>query len=100
MFGERRKHQRVAINRIARIQATGGGASTECTITDISDRGARLYVSDAKLPERFFLLIDGDRPIRNECQLIWRLGGEAGVEFAFQAGRHRVEAMSQETKPS
>jgi hypothetical protein len=93
MFGERRKHPRVAINRTARIQAESGGTSRECTITDISDRGARLF-ADGDIPDQFYLLISGEKPIRHECRVAWRLGGEMGVEFVTHtADQARLEAM-------
>ena len=94
MFGERRKHQRTVINRVARVQADSGLVSTECTITDISDRGARLFVADLQLPQRFFLHIAADRPVRHECRLAWRLGGEAGVEFCSATDHRHTEVVN------
>jgi hypothetical protein len=81
MFAERRKHQRFAINRVARIQAEHGSFSRECTITDISESGARLFVTDADLPDQFSLVISGEKQVREECRVVWRLGGEMGVTF-------------------
>jgi hypothetical protein len=83
MFGERRKHRRFSLSRVARIQSESGATavSRECTISDISDRGARLFVNDEETPERFFLHIGGETPMRQECRVVWRLGGEVGVEF-------------------
>ncbi len=95
MFGERRKHQRFPINRIARIQAEHGSLSRECTITDISEGGARLFVADADLPDQFSLVISADKPIREECRIVWRLGGELGVTFVTGAvNQARSEAIN------
>ncbi len=96
MFGERRKHQRFSLNRVARIQSEVGASavSRECTISDISDRGARLFVNDEEIPERFFLHIGGETPMRQECRVAWRLGGEVGVEFvASGSDQSRLNAI-------
>ena len=95
MFGDRRKHQRHAINRLARFQTVNGGLSRECTITDISESGARLFVAEAEIPDKFYLLISGAKVVREECQLVWRLGGEVGVKFVTQQrNKDRSELMS------
>jgi hypothetical protein len=81
MFGERRKSQRYSINRIAKFHGENGSLPRDCTITDISETGARLFASGDDIPDQFMLLITGDKPIREECRVAWRLGGEVGVEF-------------------
>ena len=96
MFGERRKHQRVSINRVARIQTDSGAtaASCECTVIDISDRGARLFVDHDDVPDRFHLVISGDQVMRQECRVAWRLGGELGVEFvSIESDQSRLNAI-------
>src|SRR5262245_25002815 len=85
MFGNRRTHERHQINRVARIYADQAGITCECTIIDISEGGARLFVPDLELPERFFLQIFGDKQAREECKVAWRLGGEMGVQFVTKA---------------
>jgi len=93
MFGERRKHQRVSIKRVARIQ-TDSGATAECTVIDISGRGARLFVDHDNVPARFHLIISGDQVMRQECRLARRLGGELGVEFvSIEADQSRLNAI-------
>jgi hypothetical protein len=50
-------------------------------ITDISDNGARLYC-DSDMPDTFLLSLSGEGiDTRRECRVVWRLGGELGVEF-------------------
>jgi hypothetical protein len=96
MFGERRKHQRFAIKRVARIQAEINGVTTsrDCTITDISDNGARLFVEDS-VPDRFYLIVVSDNATRHECKVIWRLGGELGVEFTtLQPDQSRLNSLN------
>jgi len=102
MFAERRKHQRFSINRVARIQAEHGTFSRECTITDISESGARLFVTDAELPDQFSLVISGEKPVREECRVVWRLGGEMGVTFVTravnQARNETIKRLSDEAQ--
>jgi len=54
-------------------------------VTDISDAGARLY-SEIEMPPTFTLSVFGDGvQVRRECRVVWRLGGELGVEFIDRA---------------
>ena len=95
MFGERRSHDRIKINRVARIYADQIGVTCECTISDISEGGARLFVSDVELPERFMLQVFGDKSAREECKVVWRLGGEMGVQFVTKSlEQARSEAIN------
>jgi hypothetical protein len=80
IFAERRKHQRHTINRTARFQADSGSISHECTITDISESGAQLFVG-FQVPDQFALLISGAKLTREDCQVVWGLGGKIGVTF-------------------
>jgi PilZ domain len=94
MLGERRAHTRFAINRVGRIQTDAASGSRECTITDISNRGARLFV-DFDVPDQFFLLVSGDKRFRQNCRVVWRLGGEIGVEFSAGApDKAQLEIMN------
>ena len=81
MFAERRKHKRQAVKRIAKIAIDSGALPRDCTITDISDSGARLFTEAYDIPSSFQLLISGEAPIRQACRVVWRLGGEVGVTF-------------------
>ena len=50
-------------------------------VTNMSEGGARLY-SEIDMPPRFTLSVSRDGgDIRRECRVVWRLGGELGVEF-------------------
>ena len=81
MLKDRRDSPRRVINRIAKFQCGAGSLPRDCMITDISERGARLF-SEIEMPERFVLSLSGDgHCIRRECRVVWRLGGELGVEF-------------------
>jgi hypothetical protein len=81
MLGERRKHQRYAYNRIGKFQTEMGALPRDCMITDISKHGARLFVDGIEVPDKFNLMIIGDKGLRRECRVVWRLGGEIGVTF-------------------
>ena len=103
MFGERRKHERFNINRIAKFYAESGSLPRDCTITDISETGARLFTSGDEMPDQFMLLITGDKqPVREECRVMWRLGGEVGVQFVTKERELRraelVNRLRAETK--
>jgi len=87
MFKERRKIPRRAINRVAQFSSDDGSLPRSCMITDISEAGARLF-SEADLPQRFTLSVSGDGGhARRDCRVVWRLGGEFGVEFTDRASQ-------------
>ena len=72
---------------MAKYHSGLGSLPRECMVTDISERGARLY-SDADMPETFTLSLSGDgTEVRKECLVVWRLGGELGVEFIGRTPR-------------
>jgi hypothetical protein len=81
MLGERRKDKRHTINQAAKFVTESGALPRDCLITNISDRGARLFTEASDIPDSFQLLIFGETAIRQECRVIWRLGGEIGVTF-------------------
>ena len=94
MFGEKRKFRRRSINRVAKFVTESGGLPRDCIITDISPGGARLFTEASNIPEQFRLLIDGVPPIRQECRVVWRLGGELGVAFVTrEKERERLNAI-------
>lgn len=81
MLKERRKLRRHVINRVAQYHCGLGTLPRACMVTDISESGARPY-SENDMPETFTLSVTGDHAeIRHECRVVWRLGGEYGVEF-------------------
>jgi hypothetical protein len=78
MLKERRKHQRLVINRVTTFRAPSG-LPRECLITNISCEGARRFSEGAEVPDQFDLVIADD--LARRCQVMWRLGGEIGVKF-------------------
>jgi PilZ domain-containing protein len=81
MLNERRKHQRLTISRTAKFRTDSGALPRDCMITDISKQGARLFADGIEIPDRFQLMISGDKGVIHECHVVWRLGGEIGVSF-------------------
>jgi hypothetical protein len=50
----------------------------DCTITDLSDGGAKVVAEYLEIPPNFTIIFStGAR----ECRLAWRIGCEFGVEF-------------------
>lgn len=86
LLKERRKTPRRAINRVAQYYTGAGALPRSCFITDISESGARLYC-DSGMPDTFILSVFNDGgEMRRDCRVVWRLGGELGIEFL---GRER-----------
>ena len=76
-----RKHARKPFHWRATILA-GGEQSRPCTVTDVSESGARLRVDKPnELPEKFTLLLSSMGQARRLCRVIWRSRKEAGVKF-------------------
>lgn len=92
MIKERRLHPRQAINRVAKFQSGIGSLPRDCFVTDLSERGARLYAEGVEIPDQFVLSMTGEASIRKECRVVWRLGGELGVEFVDPRARTRPSA--------
>jgi hypothetical protein len=91
MLGDRRKHRRYTINRIAKFRSDIGSLPRDCMISDISKDGARLFVEGTDVPDQFHLMISGDEGTHHECRVVWRLGGEVGVAFIGPPQRERKQ---------
>jgi hypothetical protein len=77
MLANRRKSERRECRRFAKIQ-TGTGLPRDCTITDLSDGGAKVIAEHIEIPAAFTIIFStGAR----QCRLAWRIGCEFGVEF-------------------
>ena len=84
MFAERRKQTRRRVNRVAQFYGELGQLPRSCMVTDISSNGARLFC-EGEMPPQFILAVSGEGvDLRRECRVVWRLGGELGVEFVEQ----------------
>ncbi len=93
-FADRRAHPRVAASYRARaFYGPDNGLWADCTITDLSQGGARLKIASIyPLPGRFMLLqLDGG--LVYEARLRWRRGDLTGVAFD---GRHDLAVSTVE----
>jgi len=79
---ELRKKPRRAFRYNAKILTDRKGTMLACSISDISESGARIVLeSDTPLPERVVLLLTPSGDARRHCRVIWRDGTTVGVEF-------------------
>jgi PilZ domain len=96
MLGERRRHNRHSINRMAKFVTDSGALPRDCLIVNLSESGARLFSEAEDIPDNFILLVSGDAPVRQECRVVLRLGGEIGVAFVTkQREQFRTAAMKE-----
>jgi hypothetical protein len=76
---ERRSAPRHRVFKGATI--TLGQTTADCTVRNISDRGAAIDVIDKiAIPQSFVLIIPADQTYR-KCQLVWAAGRRVGVSF-------------------
>jgi methyl-accepting chemotaxis protein len=79
---ELRKKPRRHFNYNARILTDKEGTMLPCSISDVSETGARITLeSDSELPEQFMLLLTPTGKARRRCRVVWRTGTTVGVEF-------------------
>jgi hypothetical protein len=83
---ERRLGQRIRFDHVrpARMMGLDGTWQRECTIENVSDRGARLTIDDSieGLPlQEFFLVLSSTGLAYRRCRLIWVNGDQIGVAF-------------------
>jgi hypothetical protein len=79
-----RKHARKQFHWQAKIIAANDAPQT-CTVTDVSQSGARLKVDKPdQLPDKFVLLLTTTGKARRLCRVIWRSKKDAGVKFVAE----------------
>jgi len=79
---ELRRKPRRQFHYTARIIAGKNAPPIACSISDISERGARLALEgDGEVPDTFILLLTADGGARRHCRVVWRDGVNVGVEF-------------------
>jgi hypothetical protein len=76
---DRRESVRYPIQGTGRIHHRTWTFPRECTVTDVSDGGARLFAEGMDPPEDFTLEFSNGQ--RRKCRVAWRLGPEFGVQF-------------------
>jgi hypothetical protein len=75
----RRRSERHACARVAKIQFGTGSLPRDCTITDMSDGGVKVIAEHPEIPPQFTIIFSTGRP--RQCRLAWRIGYEFGAEF-------------------
>jgi hypothetical protein len=81
---ELRRHARKQFHWRATVMPAGG-PERSCTVTDVSESGARLKIDKPdELPEKFFLLLTSSGKARRLCRVIWRSKKDAGVKFVAE----------------
>jgi len=93
-----RKDQRRSLRRQMRYHAVlvlGDDAVQSCTLSDISDTGARIDVETAEeLPDRFTLILSGNGAPQRKCRVVWRQPSQIGVDFEKRLPPHeRVDLV-------
>lgn len=62
-----------------------GDAVQGCTLSDISDSGARIDVDATdKLPDHFTLILSGNGAPQRKCRVVWRQPNQIGVNFEMR----------------
>ena len=79
MLANRRRSERQACNRRAKIQFGTGSLPRDCAIVDVSEGGVRMIVENSDVPAEFTLIMSTGRP--RQCRVAWRIGCEFGAQF-------------------
>jgi hypothetical protein len=82
MTSERRTNSRIPWNLDGSIMLERG-PSRSCTVSDLSNGGAKLHCQNAaSLPDEFVLhLAPGGSLVPRACRVVWRSANDLGVEF-------------------
>ena len=77
---ERRIASRRTTLKGGRVAFNAGRSTVDCTVRNLSSKGAKLQVTSVfGIPDTFDLLLDGHR--RQPCRVVWRTLKELGVLF-------------------
>lgn len=85
-FEKRKKLRRMMERQVAILQSDGT-LVCECTLTDVSDDGARLKLSQApgatatSFDPQFILSLSRRGNLFRKCELVWHKDNEVGVRF-------------------
>jgi hypothetical protein len=79
MLVNRRRSERRLCSRAAKIQFGTGSLPRDCTITDLSEGGAKVIAEHLEIPAEFTIIFSTGRP--RQCRLAWRIGCEFGAQF-------------------
>jgi hypothetical protein len=81
MSTDKRKAKRRRLRRSAWV-ALGPDDLQACTLSDVSDAGARLEVDETvSIPDHFILFLSSNGAARRSCEVVWRQARQVGVKF-------------------
>jgi PilZ domain len=87
---ERRKARRFRTLKGARIlMLDQWGRTVECIVRDLSNGGARLAPATVRVPDRFQIMFEASRLVR-QCRVVWRRETEVGVAFLAHPGERHL----------
>ena len=78
-FEDRRRNERFACNKLAKIQFHYGRLPRDCMITDVSESGVKVIAEDCDMPAEFTVMFSTGHSRR--CRLQWQNGYEFGAEY-------------------
>lgn len=88
---ELRKHPRKSFSHRATIVGLDGSVKGACTLSDVSEAGARLILpAPPELPDEFILVFSRNGPVRRKCSIAWRSSNTIGVRFVQQNEQSRL----------
>jgi hypothetical protein len=80
---EARLDQRRPTLKGGRIVFNAGRSTINCTVRNLSSKGAKLQVTSVVgIPDTFDLLMEGTA--RQPCRVVWRTLKELGVQFRIE----------------
>ena len=81
---EKRDIERTRVMRNAKIIIGQDARMVDCTILNLTNRGASVDIADSLvMPDLFQITLDNGRTLRT-CRLIWRRNERLGVAFQHQ----------------
>lgn len=78
----KRNSARKDMQHPAWVEVGDGSPPRSCTLSDVSQTGAKLAIENpSDIPAEFTLLLTGDGTVRRRCRVMRRANGEIGVQF-------------------
>lgn len=101
----RRKTPRIDFSRSisAQVMAVDGSWQRACTISDVSESGARIAIKgsiEGLQIKEFFLLLSSTGPAHRRCELAWIKGAELGARFIQTPTKRSGQRASGNHTPS
>jgi hypothetical protein len=79
---DHRKTVRRTLHYSATVEDNVGAELCKCTLSDISEGGAKTRLhTPAEVPDRFVLRLSEQGSLRRVCQIVWRNGDDIGIAF-------------------